>query len=147
MVYQHALRQITNPIMSSASARLWKPPPRRGALALLHINKHIRLESHNAMQHIVKDHVSTLDRAHKACAEEFLKVVNSTAPGPTLKPMSDDLGRASRRCECMCSVSYALSDAMSAHFGERLSQVQDEMSVAEYDSLVGATRRAKTLSN
>jgi hypothetical protein len=81
MVYQFALREITDPIMFPPSGEAQKPQPYRGALALLHTNKLLRMESWFAMWKNAHGYRKTTYSAFEAIATRYHEVRASTQFG------------------------------------------------------------------
>lgn len=112
MVYQLALRDITDPIVFPPSTRARRPHPRRGALALLYTSKHVRLESHGAMWYIADRHSTAIGNARKVIAERILerKDFPRMEMAAVLK-MYNDHAKVAGQSFCIDLVTYAIKHA------------------------------------
>jgi hypothetical protein len=118
MVYQFALREITDPIMFPSSGEAQKSQPYRGALAFLHTSKLLRMESWFAMWNNVRRCRETSFDDYRGAFSRYSEVCFSTRFGsPAYEQAREDWHRASHRNEYMTSISQALSKAMKAHYG------------------------------
>lgn len=115
MVYEFALRDITDPIMFPPSGEAQKPQPYRGALALLHTGKHIRHESHQAMKHIARSHYKALIGACMTIAERKVRLSESGDFESTVyRQAQDDYRRTSYQADCMEVVTKAMHKVVMA---------------------------------
>jgi hypothetical protein len=115
MVYQFALREITDPIMFPSSGEVRKPQPNRGALALIHTSKFIRDDSYGTMWYQAHRCANTLRGIYmtaSARTREVRKLDNLRSP--EYKQAQDSSHRACRQTIYISVIISALSKAMAA---------------------------------
>jgi hypothetical protein len=114
MVYQYALRDITDPIMFLPSGRAKKPQPYRGALALLQTSIRVRRESYDAMACKAYEDGMTLYDTFRTVTN-WLEVERSSRFGSSAYVQaSNEFGRVLRQLECMRGISDALLEVLMA---------------------------------
>jgi hypothetical protein len=132
MVYQIALRDITDPIMYPTSDKVQRPHPSRGALALLQTSKHMRPESHGAMWSAVHNHIGTLLDAGRAITNRYRETVDSAwSDDSAFTQYEDDYQRNHRLYECMEVAQGALRGARRAHGAYQ--RVENEKLMAKFE--------------
>jgi hypothetical protein len=127
MVYQFALRDITNPIMFPGSGEVQKPQLSRVAFALLEASKFIRYESYHAMRKNASRNLYYLCAAFKAVGKRSSEVKASVdILSSAWEQATNEFDRAYRQTECIRVITRALGRAMSAHFAELQAQFEKE---------------------
>lgn len=141
LVYEFALRDITDPIMFPASGEVEEPQRHRGAPALHQTSKHLLSECWPAMMKIADRYFWTLHDAFKVASERFNQVIKSKdLDSPAFWEAKDNCRRAPRRVKCIGIITTALSGASWADFSHRRAHLEKTMAA---DGLSQATERAQ----
>jgi hypothetical protein len=137
MVYQFALREVTNPTMFPSSGEVQKPQSNRGALALIHTSKFIRDDSYSTMWYKARRHSNNLHGIYMAASERTREVGDLDSFGsPEYKQAQDSFKRVSRQVRCVSLIVDILTKALMAYWNDYIHQEQFEKDIATHDPVV-----------
>lgn len=137
MVYQFALRNITDPIMFPPSGEAQKPQPYRGALALLHTNKFIRDESHSTMWYKTHRCSNTLHPIYMAASKRTREVgYLDNFRSPAYEQAQTKFKRVSLQDRWISLIYDILTKALMTYWNDYAHQEQFEKDAATHDPVV-----------
>ena len=120
LVYSFALQDITEPIMHPATGQAQKPHPYQGALALLQTNKHLRLESYQALSRVAHARSRIINDTFHAVTKQLHEVRASNGfMSSAYRQASDEHNRALNQFMSMSVITNALQKVMLAHIADR----------------------------